>query len=68
MRHCRLLLVMCRALILLVSCLSIVAASAFVEGGYTNHAGNIVAGWHVRLTQKELGSVSSRLAMKEEAM
>lgn len=37
-----------------VSFLSIVAASAFAEGGYTNHAGNVVAGWPVKLTQKEV--------------
>ncbi len=30
------------------------AFSAFAEGGYTNHAGNIVAGWPVKLTQKEV--------------
>jgi hypothetical protein len=43
-----------RAAILSVSFLSIVAASAFAEGGYTNHAGNVVAGWPVKLTQKEV--------------
>ena len=26
------------------------AFSAFAEGGYTNHAGNVVAGWPVKLT------------------
>ena len=30
------------------------AISAFAEGGYTNHAGNVVAGWPVKLTQKEV--------------
>ena len=30
------------------------ACSAFAEGGYTNHAGNVVAGWPVKLTQKEV--------------
>ena len=30
------------------------AFSAFAEGGYTNHAGNVVAGWPVKLTQKEV--------------
>ena len=30
------------------------AFSAFTEGGYTNHAGNVVAGWPVKLTQKEV--------------
>ena len=43
-----------RAAILSVSFLSIVAASAFAEGGYTNHAGNVVAGWPVKLTQKDV--------------
>ena len=50
----RLSRVVCRASILSVSFLSIVAASAFAEGGYTNHAGNVVAGWPVKLTQKEV--------------
>ena len=43
-----------RAAILLVSFLSIVAASAFAEGGYTNHAGNVVAGWPVKLTTTQV--------------
>ena len=43
-----------RAAILSVSFLSIVAASAFAEGGYTNHAGNVVAGWPVKLTAKQV--------------
>ena len=30
------------------------AFSAFAEGGYTNHAGNVVAGWPVKLTQMEV--------------
>ena len=30
------------------------AVSVFAEGGYTNHAGNVVAGWPVKLTQKEV--------------
>ena len=30
------------------------AVPAFAEGGYTNHAGNVVAGWPVKLTQKEV--------------
>ena len=30
------------------------AFSAFAENVYTNHAGNIVAGWPVKLTQKEV--------------
>ena len=46
-----------RAAILSVSFLSIVAVSAFAEGGYTNHAGNVVAGWPVKLTQKEVSLV-----------
>ena len=43
-----------RAAILSVSFLSIVAASAFAEGGYTNHAGNVVAGWPVKLTKTQV--------------
>lgn len=30
------------------------AFSAFAEGGYTNHAGNVVAGWPVKLTAKQV--------------
>ena len=43
-----------RAFILPVVSISLFAASAFAEGGYTNHAGNAVAGWPVKLTQKEV--------------
>ena len=43
-----------RAFILPVVSISLFAASAFAEGGYTNHAGNVVAGWPVKLTQKEV--------------
>ena len=43
-----------RAAILSVSFLSIVAVSAFAEGGYTNHAGNVVAGWPVKLTTTQV--------------
>ena len=43
-----------RAAILSVSFLYIVAASAFAEGGYTNHAGNVVAGWPVKLTTTQV--------------
>ena len=42
------------AFILPVVLISLFAASAFAEGGYTNHAGNVVAGWPVKLTQKEV--------------
>ena len=42
------------------------AFSAFAEGGYTNHAGNIIAGWPVKLTQKEValaeGTTNSQLS------
>ena len=45
--------------------LLLLAASAFAEGGYTNHAGNVVAGWPVKLTQKEVtlaeGTTNSQL-------
>ena len=30
------------------------AFSAFAEGGYTNHAGNVVAGWPVKLTTTQV--------------
>ena len=43
-----------RAFILPVVSISLFAASAFAESGYTNHAGNVVAGWPVKLTQKEV--------------
>ena len=51
---CRLLRGARRASILPVVSISLFAASAFAEGGYTNHAGNVVAGWPVKLTQKEV--------------
>ena len=39
---------------------------AKAEGGYTNHAGNVVAGWPVKLTQKEValaeGTTNSQLS------
>ena len=42
------------------------AFSAFAEGGYTNHAGNVVAGCPVKLTQKEVtlaeGTTNSQLS------
>jgi hypothetical protein len=50
----RLLRIVRRASSLSVSSLSIVAASALAQPGYTNHAGNVVAGWPVKLTQKEV--------------
>ena len=37
-----------------VSMILFCAISAFAEGGYTNHAGNVVAGWPVKLTQREV--------------
>ena len=37
-----------------VSMILLCAISAFAEGGYTNHAGNVVAGWPVKLTQKDV--------------
>ena len=38
----------------IVSTILLCAISAFAEGGYTIHAGNVVAGWPVKLTQKEV--------------
>ncbi|MBR4615198.1 MAG: hypothetical protein IKO55_06290 [Kiritimatiellae bacterium] len=38
----------------IVSTILLYAFSAFAEGGYTNHAGNVVAGWPVKLTQSEV--------------
>ena len=49
-----------------VSMILFCAISAFAEGGYTNHAGNVVAGWPVKLTQKEVtlaeGTTNSQLS------
>ena len=50
----RLLRVARRASILQALSISLFSASAFAEGGYTNHAGNVVAGWPVKLTQKDV--------------
>ena len=33
------------------------SAIAGAQPGYTNHAGNVVAGWPVKLTQKEVSLV-----------
>ena len=49
-----------------VSMILFCAISAFADGGYTNHAGNVVAGWPVKLTQKEVtlaeGTTNSQLS------
>ena len=42
------------ASLLSASSLLLCAFSALAEGGYTNHAGNVVAGWPVKLTRKEV--------------
>ena len=46
--------------------LAFVAFSAHAENAYTNHAGNIIAGWPVKLTQKEValaeGTTNSQLS------
>jgi len=46
--------------------LAFVAFSALAEPAYTNHAGNIIAGWPVKLTQKEValaeGTTNSQLS------
>ncbi len=34
--------------------LPLIAFSAHAEGGYTNHAGNVVAGWPVKLTATQV--------------
>ena len=34
--------------------LPFIALSAHAEGGYTNHAGNVVAGWPVKLTAAQV--------------
>ena len=34
--------------------MAIIALSAVAEPGYTNHAGNVVAGWPVKLTAKQV--------------
>ena len=38
-----------------------VASSACAENAYTNHAGNVVSGWPVKLTQKQVALVESAL-------
>ena len=49
-----------------VSMILFCAISAFADGGYTNHAGNVIAGWPVKLTQKEValaeGTTNSQLS------
>ena len=39
---------------LLLLPLSLIALCASAEGGYTNHAGNVVAGWPVKLTATQV--------------
>ena len=41
-------------MIIVSTILLLCAFSAFAEGGYTNHAGNVVAGWPVKLTAKQV--------------
>ena len=40
------------------------AFSAFAEGGYTNHAGNVVSGWPVKLTAKQV-TLAERVATND---
>ena len=53
-------------------CLLTFALAARGEGGYTNHAGNVIAGWPVALTathvtlSEELGAKSLELRAKSE--
>ena len=43
-----------KASLLSLLSLPFIALSAHAEGGYTNHAGNVVAGWPVKLTAKQV--------------
>ena len=43
-----------KASLLYLLSLPFIALSAHAEGGYTNHAGNVVAGWPVKLTAKQV--------------
>ena len=54
-----------KASLLSLLSLPFIALSAHAEGGYTNHAGNVVAGWPVKLTATQVvlaeGGSSGRL-------
>jgi len=43
-----------KASLLSLLSLPFIAISAHAEGGYTNHAGNVVAGWPVKLTATQV--------------
>ena len=43
-----------KAYLLSLLSLPFIALSAHAEGGYTNHAGNVVAGWPVKLTATQV--------------
>ena len=43
-----------KASLLYLLSLPFIAISAHAEGGYTNHAGNVVAGWPVKLTATQV--------------
>ena len=43
-----------KASLLSLLSLPFIALSAHAEGGYTNHAGNVVAGWPVKLTATQV--------------
>ena len=43
-----------KASLLSLLSLPFIALAAHVEGGYTNHAGNVVAGWPVKLTATQV--------------
>ena len=44
----------CESILKCVICVLLTALSVHAENAYTNHAGNAVAGWPVKLTQKEV--------------
>ena len=44
----------CESILMCAICVLLTALSVHAENAYTNHAGNAVAGWPVKLTQKEV--------------
>ena len=44
----------CESILKCAICVLLTALSVHAENAYTNHAGNAVAGWPVKLTQKEV--------------
>ena len=44
----------CESILKCAICVLLTALSVHAENAYTNHAGNVVAGWPVKLTQKDV--------------